>query len=161
MSMTKRSLANVADKQQIVERLQKIQPESGRRWGVMTANEMVCHLADSFRMVMGEKQVAPLTEQLLAVPVPMSFVKWFALQVPLPWPKGTKTLPEVDPRRRGNKPTEFSTDLAELRRLLERFTRDPRDFAWQAHPIFGVMRDDEWYRWGYLHMDHHLRQFGA
>lgn len=161
MSMTKRTLANVADKQQIVERLQKIQPESGRRWGVMTANEMVCHLADSFRMVIGEKQVAPLTEQLLAVPVPMSFVKWFALQVPLPWPKGTKTLPEVDPRRQGNKPTEFSTDLAELRRLLERFTRDPRDFAWQAHPIFGVMRDDEWYRWGYLHMDHHLRQFGA
>jgi len=159
--MAKRSLANIADKQEIAERLGKIQPDSARCWGVMTANEMICHLADSFRMVMGEKQVAPLTEPLLAVPVPMSFVKWFALQVPLPWPKGTKTLPEVDPTRQGSQPTNFAADLKELRRLFDRFTRNPRDFAWQPHPIFGVMRDDEWQRWAYLHMDHHLRQFGV
>ena len=112
-------------------------------------------------MVMGEKQVGPLTERLLPLPVPIAFVKWFALQVPLPWPKGTKTLPEVDPKRKGNQPTEFAADLAELRRLFERFTQEPRDFDWKPHPIFGVMRDDEWQRWAYLHMDHHFRQFGV
>jgi len=159
--MTKRTLSNIGDKQQIADRLEKIQPNSARCWGVMSANEMVCHLADSFRMVMGEKQVGPLTERLLPLPVPIAFVKWFALQVPLPWPKGTKTLPEVDPKRKGNQPTEFASDLAELRRLFERFTQEPRDFDWKPHPIFGVMRDDEWQRWAYLHMDHHFRQFGV
>jgi len=29
-----------------------------------------------------------------------------------------------------------------------------------AHPIFGRMSLWEWQRWGYLHTDHHLRQFG-
>jgi len=28
------------------------------------------------------------------------------------------------------------------------------------HPIFGQMTRAEWLRWGYLHTDHHLRQFG-
>jgi len=28
------------------------------------------------------------------------------------------------------------------------------------HPIFGAMKPWDWMRWGYLHADHHLRQFG-
>jgi hypothetical protein len=51
--------------------------------------------------------------------------------------------------------------LRELRGLIDRFTRQPRDFELQMHPIFGAMTEEEWMRWGYLHMDHHLRQFGA
>jgi len=27
--------------------------------------------------------------------------------------------------------------------------------------MFGRLSDAAWLRWGYLHMDHHLRQFGA
>jgi hypothetical protein len=27
-----------------------VRPESGRRWGRMSGHQMVCHLADSFRM---------------------------------------------------------------------------------------------------------------
>ena len=27
--------------------------------------------------------------------------------------------------------------------------------------IFGAMTTERWKRWGYLHMDHHLRQFGV
>jgi hypothetical protein len=30
-----------------------------------------------------------------------------------------------------------------------------------AHPIFGPMSEAAWLRWGYLHADHHLRQFGG
>ena len=31
----------------------------------------------------------------------------------------------------------------------------------QIHPLFGRMSEAAWLRWGYLHVDHHLRQFGA
>jgi hypothetical protein len=159
--MAKRTLANPADKQQIVERLQKIQSSSARRWGKMTAQQMICHLADSFRVTIGEKDWT--TERISVRPIPMPnwFVKWVALEVPLRWPRGVLTRPEVDSERGGTPASSFEGDLRELRRLLARFTGQPRDFEWQTHPIFGDMSDAQWMRWGYLHMDHHLRQFGA
>jgi hypothetical protein len=40
-------------------------------------------------------------------------------------------------------------------------TAPPGTLVGQAHPIFGPMSDAAWLRWGYLHMDHHLRQFGV
>ena len=35
------------------------------------------------------------------------------------------------------------------------------DTRFVRHPAFGAMRRDEWLLWGYGHVDHHLRQFGA
>jgi Protein of unknown function (DUF1569) len=159
--MAKRTLANPTDKQQIAARVLTIQPSGARLWGRMTPSQMVCHLADSFRVTMGLKPWA--TERISVTPIPMPdwFVKWVAFDVPLKWPKGTPTRPEVDPERRGTPPTEFTADRQDLLQLLERFTRQPRDFQWQPHPFFGPLTDAEWMRWGYLHMDHHLRQFGA
>jgi hypothetical protein len=95
------------------------------------------------------------------IPLPTWFVKWVALELPLPWPRGVETRPEVDQERGGTPPTELQADLNDLFRLLDRFTHQPRDFQWQPHPIFGVMEDADWMGWGYLHMDHHLRQFGV
>lgn len=74
-----------------------------------------------------------------------------------PW---VKDAPEVDTEHGGTPPTQFERDRANLLELLERFTRRPREFEWQPHPMFGTMSDRDWMRWGYLHMDHHLRQFG-
>jgi hypothetical protein len=159
--MAKRTLANSLDKQQIVERLHKIQPSSPRVWGKMTAPQMICHLADSFRVTIGEKTWTTQRISVTWVPLPSWFVKWVALEVPLPWPRGVATRPEVDQKGGGTPPQEFQTDLHELLRLLGRFTRSPRDFEWQPHPMFGLMKDADWMRWGYLHMDHHLRQFGV
>ena len=31
---------------------------------------------------------------------------------------------------------------------------------WPRHAIFGAMTASDWMRWGFLHADHHLRQFG-
>jgi len=159
--MAKRTLANSSDKQQIAQRLQKIQPSSARLWGRMTAPQMICHLADSFRVTMGLKPWS--TERISVTPIPLPdwFVKWVALELPMKWPKGTPTRPEVEPGKEGTPPGDFAADRNDVLALLERFTRQPRDFQWQAHPIFGPMTEAEWMRWGYLHMDHHLRQFGA
>lgn len=71
------------------------------------------------------------------------------------------TLPEMDQRQGGTPPTDFAADVANLNAALERFSTRGTDFVWPPHPIFIAMSHDEWMRWGYLHMDHHLRQFGA
>lgn len=70
-------------------------------------------------------------------------------------------MPELDQQVGGTLPVEFDIDVRELRSLVDRFTQQPKDFQWQSHPQFGQMSEKEWMRLGYLHTDHHLRQFGA
>ncbi|HMI50724.1 MAG TPA: DUF1569 domain-containing protein [Candidatus Saccharimonadales bacterium] len=122
----------------------------------MTAHQMICHLCDSFRGPLGERPIAPVTGVR-----GRALMKWFALSTPIPWPRGLTTTPEANQQIAGTPPAEFAADVQELRRLLELFTQSPRKFSWEPHPIFSEMTDSQWMRWGYLHMDHHFRQFGA
>jgi hypothetical protein len=122
----------------------------------MTPHQAVCHLSDSFKSVTGGAKVE-FAGSLLT----RTFVKWLALRVPLKWPKGVPTRPEVDQEKGGTRPSEFARDVAELESLVEEFARDGRDFRVSRHPMFGEMSEGDWLRWAYLHMDHHLRQFGV
>ena len=58
-------------------------------------------------------------------------------------------------------PTAFDRDVASLEALVEVVTTQPGFFKGRRHPIFGSLSEAAWMRWGYLHMDHHLRQFGV
>jgi hypothetical protein len=152
-----KSLARSSDTAEIVQRLKAVRPDSVRRWGRMSAPQMVCHLSDAFRIVMGRMPVSHATGLWQR-----TGLKWIALYLPLRWPGGRiLTRPEIDQLAGGTKPGDFAADVAELRSLVEEFAAPARSFDWQPHPIFGRMSDGDWLRWGYLHMDHHLRQFGA
>jgi len=151
-----KTLARHCDRAEILQRLRAVRPESARRWGRMSAHQMVCHLSDSFRVVTGQKPVSHSTGLLQR-----TIVKWSALYLPLPWPAGIPTRPEIDQELGGTKPVDFGQDVAQLEALLEYITTQTRPFEWQLHPIFGRMSESAWLRWGYLHVDHHLRQFGA
>ena len=151
-----KTLSNPADREEIIHRLRAVSPTSPHRWGRMSSHQMVCHLTDGFRMYMSLKTALPVR-----VPYPRILLKWAALWAPIPWPKGFKTAPELDQEAGGTRPIGFNSDLRELQNLMDRFTRQPKDFHWQPHPHFGQMSDREWMRLAYLHLDHHLRQFGA
>ena len=150
-----KSMARASDKAEIVRRLETVRPECTARWGRMSAHQMVCHLSDSFRHVTQQKQASPATSVLQA-----TIVKWIALYAPLRWPRGVPTRPEMDQEAGGTAPGDFAADLAELESLLEIVTTQSKDYAWPSHPLFGRMSEGAWMRWAYLHMDHHLRQFG-
>jgi Protein of unknown function (DUF1569) len=143
-------------KQEILQRLDDIHPDSPRQWGKMTPHQMICHLSDGFRMYMGDKKVAPQR-----TPVPRSLLRFVAIWVPLRWPKGFRAAPELDQQVGGTRPAEFEADKRQLRGLIERFTRTPKDYTYQPHPHFGALSEKEWMRLAYLHADHHFRQFGA
>jgi hypothetical protein len=149
------TLATPRDARRILERVGAIRPDRPRRWGRMSAPQMVCHLGDAFRMALGEMPVRPGCGPLRA-----AMMKCVALYAPLPWPRGIMTRPEVDQEIGGTKPGDFAADLARLEALIERFAVTPAAFAWPPHPMLGRMSRSEWLRWGYLHTDHHLRQFG-
>jgi hypothetical protein len=150
-----KTMARPEDKAEIIRRLKTVRPDCTRRWGKMTAHQMVCHLSDAFRLLTHQKAASPATGL-----VQVTVIKWIALYTPLPWPKGVPTRPEMDQEAGGTKPGDFAGDLVELEALLERITTPADDYHWPAHPIFGTMSQAAWMRWAYLHMDHHLRQFG-
>lgn len=151
-----KTLLNPTDKEEILRRVEAVQPTSQRRWGKMSAHNMICHLSDGFRLYMGERPT-----KRVQVSGPRLLVKWIALWAPIPWPHGFKTAPELDQQSGGTPPIEFAADKQELRGLIARFTRQPREFDWKPHPHFGAMSEREWKRLAYLHADHHLRQFGV
>jgi hypothetical protein len=152
-----KTLAREHDKEEVLGRMKVLRPDSARRWGRMSAHQMVCHLSDAFLMGLGQKAVsdaAGLRERTM--------IKWIALYLPVPWPGGRiRTRPEIDQEVGGTTPGDFPADVARLEGLVARFTAQPRNFDWPPHPIFGRISASAWLRWGYLHMDHHLRQFGA
>lgn len=149
-----KSLSNPADRENITIRLSQLSPEDTARWGVMSVHQMVCHLDDSYKYPLGEKYASPATGF-----VQRTLVKAFALNIPLPWPKGVPTRPEIEQGKGGSLPLDFRQDLASLFSTFGRFCDGlPRPCL--PHPIFGGMTAKDWMRWGYLHADHHLRQFG-
>ena len=150
-----KTIARPADKAEIVRRLKTVRPDCTRRWGRMSAHQMVCHLSDAFRLVTHQKAASPATGI-----VQVTLIKWIALYVPFRWPQGVATRPEMDQEFEGTKPRDFAADLAELESLVERIATVGKDYDWPAHPIFGRMSESAWMRWAYLHVDHHLRQFG-
>jgi hypothetical protein len=150
-----KTLARPGDVDDIVRRLRTVRPDSGARWGRMSAHQMVSHLADALRVATGQVAVSAATG-----PLQRTIVKWTALYLPVRWPPGIPTRPELDQEVGGTKPQDFARDVARVESLLRAFAEHPANPC-PAHPIFGPLSQKGWRRWGYLHADHHLRQFGA
>ena len=150
-----RTLANPEDTNEVLSRLRRVQPGKKALWGRMTAPQMICHLTDSFRLVLGERQVSSATGVFQR-----TVVKWLALRAPFKWPHGLPTRPEVDQFAGGTPPGNFEADRSALIEAIKRFSTNPDGCAAASHPFFGKMPPKDWMRWGYLHTDHHLRQFG-
>jgi hypothetical protein len=148
-----KTLSNPRDRAEILQRLASASPDALPRWGRMTAHQMICHLSDSFRSSLGEKRVVPVSTWFTR-----TVYKWVALWSPLPWPHGIKTRPEMDQQIGGTSPAGFDADVAELRRLFDVFCGFTGEF--RPHPTLGQLSRPERMRHAYLHMHHHLRQFG-
>jgi Protein of unknown function (DUF1569) len=151
-----KSLSAAACKGEILARLGVLDPGTPRRWGKMSASQMICHVTDTFLGVMGDK----------ATDTPSGLNLWplmkpWVLYAPFNWPHGVPTRPEFDQQIGGTPPSQFDCDMRTLLATIDKFTAQPRTFQFRPHPMFGEMSEKDWMRWGYLHADHHLRQFGA
>ncbi len=146
------TLTRSIDHATIAERVRALQATDQARWGLMNAGEMLCHLRGALRMAMGEIPAAPID-----LPMPRTLLKSRALWVPLPWHKSFRTVPSLERGTPTMQSGVFEEDRAEVLADLERFCRPEQ--ARVDHPMFGPMSFEDWMRWGYLHADHHLRQF--
>ena len=146
------TLDNEADRQSIRARLAAVRPDDKHQWGVMSAAEMVCHVRGAFRAAMGEVESNPIS-----IGIPPSQLKAIALCSPTPWKPNFFTLPALKQGAPAMCPGIFDQDLAEALAELDRFCNP--DQSRVDHAFFGAMSYADWMRWGFLHTDHHLRQF--
>jgi hypothetical protein len=134
------------------DRLLRVRVEDRALWGRMTAAQMVRHLACAYEVALDERAVGPLKG---ISPVVMKFV---ALRTGLPWPKNMATTPELVVALEEMPEGSFA-ELAEGAVAKMGAVAGGGRLA-DSHPMFGRMSAADWMRWGYLHADHHLRQFG-
>jgi Protein of unknown function (DUF1569) len=149
-----KSLSIASDRQQILLRVGNLSPADAAKWGKMSVHQMICHLNDSYLLALGDRTASSDTGVFQR-----TVMKWAALRMPFQWPKGVPTRPEMEQGRGGTPPVEFNRDRTILIGIINRFC-DHLPEPIPHHPIFGSMPPSDWMRWGYLHADHHLRQFG-
>ncbi|WP_263365103.1 DUF1569 domain-containing protein [Edaphobacter bradus] len=147
-----KSLASAEVLSEMRGRLLRLRAEDRALWGKMTASQMARHLVCSCQMALGDR-----TMEAQKVPAPV-VVKWVALRSGLRWPKNLATTPEL--ARALEEPSEGTFDelVCEAIKTMEAVASGTH--LAPRHPMFGTMSATDWMRWGYLHADHHLRQFG-
>ncbi|SFS11648.1 Protein of unknown function [Granulicella pectinivorans] len=135
------------------ERLWTVEPGDLPRWGTMSVGQMIRHLGLAYDMSLGNFVAAPVKGP------PPWLLKFAALKVNMNWPPNVRTTPELKRAIQQAVPQDsLDADIMETAARMEELASGLR-YA-PSHPMFGAMKPADWLRWGYLHADHHLRQFG-
>jgi hypothetical protein len=133
------------------ERVNSLQPETPRRWGRMTVDQMLWHVNRGLENALGRYEVK---EQ--KIPLPSAIVKFVVFN--LPWRKGkTPTAREFVAREH----YDFAAEQARLLRLIDEMCAKPLDASWCRSSFMGPMTGRDWSRLQAKHLNHHLSQFGA
>jgi len=149
-----RNLFDAAAVAEVKARVQRLRPDSERRWGKMNAAQAVAHCAASFELALGERR----PPRMLVGRVIGWVVKPLALGNDEPMRRNSPTVPgfEVADDR------DFGAERQRLSGLIDRFAAaGPAGCTTHPHSFFGRMTPDEWAVLMYKHVDHHLRQFGV
>jgi hypothetical protein len=138
---------------EVVARIDKLQPGSQRQWGKMDVAQMMAHCSATMDMAAGRlNRPRVLIGRILGPFVRRIFTneKPFSRNSPT-----DETLKIFDAR-------DFAREQQRLKERIREFniggetkcTRHP-------HPFFGPLTPHEWATGMYKHLDHHLRQFGV
>ncbi len=138
---------------EVISRIDALQPSAQRQWGKMDVSQMMAHCSTALDMASGRIQLP----RLLIGRLIGGFIK------PIFW--------NEKPFSRNN-PTDPKLVVSDQRDFLreqERLQANVRQFhdggesgcTKHPHPFFGDLTQQQWSRGMYKHLDHHLRQFGA
>ncbi len=148
-----KSLFETGAYNEIIDRLERLNPESQALWGKMNVAQMLAHCKEPLKV--------PLEKIILKKPnAVMKFLFSFfkkTLYSDKPWKKSLPTSKEfiiADAR-------DFEKEKKELMAWVNEFHAEKNKTEWPPHPFCGPFTPEQWGKMQYKHLDHHLRQFGV
>ena len=132
------------------KRVQSLRPDSNRKWGKMTVDQMLCHVNLVLAEALGEYSGARSVRG-----IPQGLLLWLVLN--LPWGKGAPTRPDMVVKERH----DFAKEQKRCLEMIDRVAALPLNGTWPPSANFGAMSGNNWSKLLAKHTNHHLRQFGA
>jgi hypothetical protein len=139
--------------QEILDRLEKLTPQTKNEWGKMSVDQMLVHVSRTLETAMGIRNPK---RGFLGYTLGPLFKKFYLNEEPL-----RKNSP-TDPSFVVADAQNFTEAKAKLQKLLVEFNEGgPEKVTKNAHSFFGKLTPAQWARGQYKHFDHHFRQFGV
>jgi Protein of unknown function (DUF1569) len=139
--------------QDIISRIDKLQPTAKGQWGKMDVAQMMAHCSAAMDMASGRLNLKRVLIGRLLGP----FVKPIFTNEK-PFSRNNPTAKELV----FSGPQDFHREQQRLREKIREFSDGGEgNCTRHPHPFFGPLTPQEWSRGMYKHLDHHLRQFGA
>lgn len=140
---------------EVINRINKIQPDSVPLWGSMNSGQMFAHCNVPYEMVYeSEKHPKPNA-------IARFMIKLFAKNMVTsekPYPKNGRTAPQFVIKE--NK--DFSKEQQRLINYIEQTQKlGEAHFDGKESHAMGNLSKVQWNNMFYKHLDHHLTQFGA
>lgn len=137
----------------IIERIERLTPETQRQWGKMNVSQMLAHCNETMKVVTDQSVTK---RSLLGRVLGPLFRAEYLGEKPLRRNSPTNPLFVIVDER------EFRKEKELLVRLVRQFSEGGEaKCTKQAHSFFGPFTPAEWGISTYKHLDHHLQQFGV
>ena len=138
-------------KQAIIDRINKLTPESKAQWGKMNVSQMLAHVQKPIGIAFGTHQ--PKGSFLLRMIGPLFKTK---LWNETPYKQSLPTDPTFIMT---GSDRDFEKEKQELLKMVNSFSES--SIVGETHPVFGKLTKENWSKATWKHLDHHLKQFGV
>lgn len=139
--------------EEIISRIDKLQPNTQRQWGKMDVAQMMAHCSATLEVASGRVVLPRLFIGRILSP----FVRpVFTNEKPFSKNSPTDKHFLITDKR------DFAQERNQLKTHVRQFHEGSEAKCTQhPHSFFGPITPQEWARGMYKHLDHHLRQFGV
>jgi hypothetical protein len=149
-----KTILNTEGANDLTRRANSLKQTSEALWGTMSVTEMLHHCNRATQSIL-EGKAAPQNSNFK-----QKVLKFLFMNVIKKLPKNATAPKRFNMKLGQLTPGEFQSEQQEFLRLINRFTSHPNDIT-LSHPRFGALTTKEWGKFVWMHLDHHLRQFGV
>jgi len=139
---------------EVIERINRLQPNTPQLWGKMNVSKMLAHCNVSYELVYDNTHPKPNALMKLIM---KAFVKNIVVSEK-PYKRNSQTAPSfliTDEKEFEKEKTRLINYLNKTQQLGESY------FDGKESHSFGKLTKTEWNNMFYKHLDHHLSQFGV
>lgn len=145
-----KNLFDAAVKQDILTRINKLTPETQRKWGKMDVGQMLAHCQMTLGVAVGKHTLkGNFFIKIIGRMIKKKLFNDQPFKQNLPTDKSFKM----------TTPKDFEKEKQQLIGMINSFSETT--MSDEPHPFFGKLTKDEWSKGTWKHLDHHLQQFGV